>query len=225
MSASSEPTVLLTVRGTTKTGPGEAARAVHNQTAGSAEGVAAARALGDLSHSVYTPLAGLPGASEDELLFLDVWKDVEGIGRFFSDEHVQQGADMLFSDREAVVWMPAQGAYGFELPAPQHLGGRYLGVARGTVADPADAVETFRKVLAPTVSESRRLGQISHQLYIKLPMPGDDGPAEAPGLDMWADPAGMGEYYQSLTGFEAAYSGAAQTSVWEQAAGGTWTEW
>lgn len=225
MSASSEPTVLLTVRGTTTTGPGGAARDVHNQTAGSAEGVAAARALGDLSHSVYTPVDGMPGASAGELLFLDVWKDAEGIGTFFSDEQVQQGADMLFSDREAVVWMPAQGAYGFELPAPQHLTGRYLGVARGAIADPANAVEIFRKVLAPTISEARRLGQVSHQLYIKLPMPGDDGPSEAIGLDVWADPAGMGEYYQSLSGFEAAYVGPPQTSVWEQAAGGTWTEW
>jgi len=214
---------LLTVRGTLIPTDRDEARQVHNQTAGSTEGVAAARSLGDLSHNVFTPLPGAQGAEQNELLFLDVWKNAEGIGTFFSDAQVQQGADMLFSEREAVVWMPADGAFGFELSAPMHLTGRYLGVARGPIDDPQTAIEVFRKTLEPTISEARRLGQLSHQLFVRLPMA--DAPAEVIGLDLWADPNGMGEYYQTLSGFEAAFSGEPQTSVWEQAAEGTWAEW
>lgn len=225
MSSLSSPSVLLTVRGTTIPTDREDARQLHNQTAGSPEGVAAARSLGDLSHNVFTPLPGAPGATENELLFLDVWKSPEGIGTFFSDAQVQRGADMLFSGREAVVWMPAEGAFGFELAPPMHLGGRYLGVARGPVDEPQTAVDVFRKVLEPTISDARRLGQISHQLYVRLPMPDHSGPMEVIGLDLWAAAEGMGEYYETLSGFEAAFSGEPQTSVWEQATGGTWTEW
>jgi hypothetical protein len=225
MPSLNSPSVLLTVRGTLIPTDRDEARQLHNQTAGSAEGVAAARSLGDLSHNVFTPLPGAPGAAENELLFLDVWKNAEGIGMFFSDAQVQEGAAMLFSDREAVVWMPADGAFGFELAAPMHLTGRYLGVARGPITDPHAAVDAFRATLEPTISDARRLGQLSHQLYVRLPMPDQPAPAEVIGLDVWADPNGMGEYYESLSGFEAAFSGEPQTSVWEQATGGTWTEW
>jgi hypothetical protein len=216
---------LLTVRGTLNPRDRDEARQLHNQTAGSAEGVAAARALGDLSHNVFTPLPDAPGAAGDELLFLDVWKSVEGIGTFFSDAQVQQGAALLFADRDAVVWTPANGAYGFELSPPMHLRGRHLGMARGLISDPKHAVDVFRATLEPTISDARRLGQLSHQLFIRMPTPDQPAAAEAIALDLWADPSGMGEYYASLSGFEAAFSSEPQTSVWEQATGGTWTEW
>lgn len=225
MSWLSSPSVLLTVRGTLIPTAREEARQLHNQTAGSPEGVAAARSLGDLSHNVYTPLPGAPGALESELLFLDVWKTADGIGTFFSDAQVQHGASVLFSDREAVVWKPAQDAFGYELSPPMHLPGRYLGVARGTVDNPLAAVDVFRKTLEPTISDARRLGQISHQLFVRLQPPDDPAPSEVIGLDLWADPDGMGEYYESLSGFEAAFSSEPSTSVWESATGGNWTEW
>lgn len=225
MSALSQPSVLLTVRGKAIPTERDAARNLHNQTAGSPEGVAAARALGDLSHNVYTPLPGASGAAENELLFLDVWKNAEGIGTFFSDSQVQHGASMLFSEREAVIWMPAEGAFGFELSAPMHLTGRYLGIARGPIDDPQHTIEVFRSTHEQTISDARRLGQLSHQLFIRVPMPGQPAQAEALGLDLWANAEGMGEYYASLSGYEAAFTGEPQTSVWEQATGGTWTEW
>ncbi|MEX2250792.1 MAG: hypothetical protein WD895_01835 [Acidimicrobiia bacterium] len=216
---------MLSVRGKTIPSDPDAARNLHNQTAGSPEGIAGARALGDLSHSVYTPLPGAPGASERELLFLDVWKDGEGIGTFFSNEQVQQGASMLFSEREAVIWMPAEGGFGFELPAPMNLTGRYLGIVRGPIDDPQHAIDVFRKTHEAGISDARRLGQLSHQLFIRVPTPGQPAQLEALGLDLWADAGGMGEHYSTLAGFEAAFNGEIQTSVWEQGPGGTWTEW
>src|SRR5215472_14250666 len=98
--------VLLTVRGKLVPGTLEAGCKLHNETAGSPPGIAAARALGDLSHKVYTPLQGFPGAASGELLFLDVWRTPEGIGRFFSDPQVQAMASHLFSVREGLMWMP-----------------------------------------------------------------------------------------------------------------------
>jgi len=225
MSAFSQPSVLLSVRGKTTPTDRDAVRSLHNQTAGAPEGVAAARALGDLSHSVFTPLPGAPGAEQNELLFLDVWKDASGIGTFFSNEQVQQGAGLLFSEREDVIWMPAEGAFGFELPAPMSLSGRYLGIARGSIDDPQHTIDVLRKTHEAGIADARRLGQLSHQLFIRVPMPGESAQLEAIGLDLWADAAGMGEHYSNLTGFEAAFSGDVQTSVWEQGPGGNWTEW
>ena len=47
---------LLTIRGTLSPDTLEAARKVHNQTAGNPDGVAAAKSLGDVSHMVYVPM-------------------------------------------------------------------------------------------------------------------------------------------------------------------------
>ena len=47
---------LLAIRGTLSPATLEAARKVHNQTAGNPAGVAAAKSLGDVSHNVYVPM-------------------------------------------------------------------------------------------------------------------------------------------------------------------------
>ena len=221
----STPSVLLTVRGKSKAANLEEARGTHNMTAGSAEGIATARSLGDLSHKVYTPLPGTPADAVNELLFIDIWKDAEGLGKVFSDPQVQAGGDMLFSEREAAVWMPAEGAYGFDLPSPMHQAGNYLGIARGPIGEPQAVIDALGNALEPTLSAARQLGQVSHHLFIRVPMPGDEGPAEALGVDLWSSLEGMGEFYESLSGFEGAYAAEPATSVWEQGVGGIWTEW
>ena len=83
--------VLLTVRGTLAPKTLEEARTLHNETAGSAQGIAAARALSDLSHTVYAPCAvagDLSGAKSNELLFIDFWQDPAGLQQFFCDPRV-----------------------------------------------------------------------------------------------------------------------------------------
>jgi hypothetical protein len=96
--------VTLTVRGKAIRS-GDAMRAIHNDTAGSPQGIAAARSLGDLSHKVYTPKGG--DAKPDELLFLDVWVDPAGIGQFFAHPDVAAQGAQLFHTKDATVWMPA----------------------------------------------------------------------------------------------------------------------
>lgn len=219
-----ESLVLLTVRGSLVPSTLEAACALHNQTAGSPEGIAAARALGDLSHKVFAPVPGL-GAKPGELMFLDWWKTAEGIGNFFSNPQVHGMAAKLFSEREGAMWLPARGAFGFDLPAPAAKADRFLGVVRGAIANAESAIEVFKSVLAPKISDARRRGQLSHQLFVKLAMPGDTSGLELIGLDLWCDPMGMKEHYGELKGYDKAFSGAPQTSVWQQAGSAVWSEW
>ena len=121
--------VQLAIRGTLKTAVLEEARTIHNQTAGNPAGVAAARALGDLSHNVFVPLGDAHDVAS-ELLILDLWNNVEGLGKFFSDPQVQAGGDMIFAKRDPVVWQAA-GARGFVLPTPAGRAQRFVGCFAG----------------------------------------------------------------------------------------------
>lgn len=220
-----ESLVFLTVRGSLVPKTRDAARHLHNETAGSPAGIAAARALGDLSHKVYEPVPNL-GAKEGELLFFDWWKTAEGIGTFFSDPKVHGMASQLFTQREATIWMPARGSFGFDLPAPASKSDRYVGIVRGKIENPERAIEIFKKAIGPSLSDARRRGQLSHQIFIKVPMPGDTSGLELLGVDHWCDAGGMQEHYGSLDGsYKTAFVGAPEASVWQAAGGGVWSEW
>lgn len=219
-----ESPVLLTVRGTLNPKSLDQARVLHNETAGSQQGIAAARALGDLSHKVYAPIVKAGGTEEGELLFLDYWLNPQGIGQFFSNAHVQEQGGKLFAKRDPTIWMHAKGAFSFNLPAAQGKNERYLGVVRGVVKSPEAAIDTFRKILEPKTADARRRGQLVHEIYFRIPMPGENLAPEIFGLDVWCDAAGMQEHYKELTGFDAAFAGKPAMSVWEQAPGG-FSEW
>src|SRR5262249_38660315 len=104
-------TYLLTVRGKVTTASVADARELHNSTAGAPQGVAAARALGDLSHNVYSAA----GQADGEILFIDYWNSLSGLGQFFSDPQVQAGAAQLFAERDGVVWGQTEGFGDFHL--------------------------------------------------------------------------------------------------------------
>ncbi len=216
--------VLLTVRGTLVPKSLDAARKLHNETAGSAPGIAAARALGDLSHKVYTPVVKAGGTEEGELLFIDYWMNPQGIGQFFSNHNVQEQGNNLFAKRDPVVWMPAKGAFAFNLPAAQGRNDRWLGIVRGVVKSPDACIEAFRGALASKLPDARRRGQISHEIYFRVPMPGESLPAEMIGVDVWYDAEGMQEHYREIKGLDGAFAAKPAMSVWEQAQGG-WSEW
>src|SRR5579862_5716542 len=99
MAAEHPHIVLFTNTGTVRTTSAEETRVTHNATAGNPQGVAAAQALGDLSHLVYVPMGDWSG----EIIFMDQWTSAEGIQQFFSDPQVQQGAGQLFSAYDPVV--------------------------------------------------------------------------------------------------------------------------
>src|SRR5215813_8932131 len=86
------PLFLLAIRGTLAPATVEAARSIHNETAGAPPSVAAARSLGDLSHMVYVP-ADHNGSGTGEFLILDIWNSAEGLNKFFSNPQVHEGGN------------------------------------------------------------------------------------------------------------------------------------
>ncbi len=224
-----EGPIFLTVRGTYAPPTLEAARVLHNETAGSPPGIAAARALGDLSHKVYTLLDSKlnQGPAKNELLFLDNWQDPKGLMDFFANKHVQEQGGKLFTARDATVWMPARGAFTYNLPSARGRNDRFVGMLRAPIKSPEAAIEAFRAVDVKVQRDARRRGLLSHELYVKLNPPGEDSPVEVLGVDVWCDAAGMHEHYADtshMAGLAAAFAGPPKASVWEQAPG-DWSEW
>jgi hypothetical protein len=219
---------LLCIRGTTNAQDAETVRNTHNQTAGNDAGVAAARALGDLSHKVFVPCSeagDFAGSKPGELLFLDIWREPSGIEKFFSDKQVQAGGAMMFKQRDAVVAMPATGAFTFALQAPMSKPGRYIGLIRGTVRNVNDAIAAISAGAKENLSKSRQRGQLSHELYVTMGPPSKDGSAEIIGVDLWADLGGMLETYQEHTpSLLPLFTERPAMSVWKQPAG-AFVEW
>lgn len=229
MSTPFESAVLLTVRGTYIPDNLEAMRALHNATAGSEQGIAAARSLGDLSHNVYSPSlrSERAGAMKGELLFLDVWDSPKGIMDFFSNPQVQQQGAKLFSKRDATIWMPTRGSSSYHLNAPKSKTGRFVGIVRGAVKSPEHAIGVFAAADVAAQRAARSRGLISHELFVKLENPGESAQPELLGLDIWCDFAGMTEHYNDATHMAPlgdAFAGRPQTSIWEQPEG-NWSEW
>jgi hypothetical protein len=220
-----EDLFLLAIRGTLNASVLDDGRKIHNETAGNPQGVAAARALGDLSHNVYVPLQDDP-ARASELLILDTWNDLDGLGKFFSDPQVQGGGSMMFKTRDPVVWR-ASGTYGFVLPAPRARTERFVGVIRGTVTSREAAGAAFDTAARKTINAARMLGQVSHQMFYRVTPPGEPASNELIGLDVWHDAEGMAKFYADTTAAQGLYrvfTAPPVTSIWKQPAG-QWVEW
>ncbi len=221
---------LLTIRGTLLPATLEAARKVHNQTAGNPEGVAAAKSLGDVSHMVYVPMehdghAKTKGAGE--FLIMDLWHSIDGLNTFFSDHQVQEGGAMIFTERDPVVWAPADGFTSFHIPAPFGKNDRIVAVARGTVNSVAEAKQLHNTVMAKTVSKARKLGMLSHEAYFRMAAPNSPEALEYFQVDVWMSGEGMGDYYgdeEFLAGFNHFFTAEASDSVWVHPKG-DWVEW
>ncbi len=221
---------LLTIRGTLAPDTLEAARKIHNQTAGNPDGVAAAQSLGDVSHMVYVPMphnghAKTKGAGE--ILIMDLWKSVDGLNTFFSDHQVQEGASMIFSARDPAVWVPAEGFVSFHIPAPFGKDDRVLAVVRGTVKSKEEAKKLHNTAITDTISKGRRLGLLSHEAYFRMTAPNSPEALEFFAVDVWTNGEGMGDFYGDkdfLAGFDHLFTAEAADSVWVHPKG-DWTEW
>lgn len=223
-SDASAATFLLTVRGTMAAGTLDEARETHNATAGAPEGVAAARSLGDLSHNVY---AGHGADHAGELLFIDFWNSLSGLGQFFSNPQVQAGASMLFSNMDNPVWARAEefGSYHLAVPSGRTPAG--IGMLRTRVTSLEKAAGAFREYASVTINKARMHGMVSHSLWTKVAAPGTQAEPEVIGLDVWLDADEMARYYELGVGFDhlgPVFDGQPDTSVWH-AAPGQWTEW
>ncbi len=217
-------TYLLTVRGVAATTGGTEGRSLHNRTAGAEAGVAAARALGDLSHNVYS---GLTDHNAGELLFLDFWNSLSGMAQFFADPQVQAGGNLLFTKREAPVWAPARDFGSFHLATPSGRSVAAVGLLRSAVTTVEDAARAFRAYAAVTINRARRHGLVSHSLWVRVPDPGQPPVAEVLGVDTWLDADDMAHHYDQNIGYDElgpVLVGTPDTSVW-RAGQGDWVEW
>ena len=221
---------LLTIRGTLSSSTLEEARKIHNMTAGDPAGIAAAKSLGDVSHMVYIPLphdGHVQAEGAGEFLIMDLWHSIEGLNTFFADEHVQQGGNMIFSQRDPVVWAPAEGFTSFHIPAPFGCNERVVAVVRGTVNSREEACQMHNAAMAKTISKARKSGILSHQAYFRLAAPDSPEALEYFGVDVWMNGESLGEYYgdeEFLETFNHFFTAEAADSVWVHPKG-DWTEW
>ena len=217
---------LLSIHGDLKPATIEAARTIHNQTAGAPPNVAAARALGDLSHMVHIPIDH-NGSQSGEFLILDLWNSLEGLNTFFQDPHVQEGGGMIFNQRDPVVWAPADGLLSYYFPVPTGRNQRYTGVVRGRVASHDQAASAHNALVGKLVNQARAAGNISHQAYFRLAAPGTPEALEFFAVDTWFDAEGMAKHYDDpamMQGLMAMFTEEPTATVWKHP-GGEWVEW
>jgi hypothetical protein len=218
---------LLTVMGKVTTSDVESTRQMHNQTAGNPDGVAAAKALGDLSHMAYMPLDTATNFNGD-LLFLDVWNSVEGLQNFFSDKQVQAGAAMMWKSKDAILWSKLDNFLNFEIPTPYGKNERIVGIVQGKVKSIEEAAEIHNKAIGSIVNLSRANGMVSHNFYVRMAAPGTPEVLEIIGVDIWMSAEGMMKHYMSKefqgSGLYPMFAGKPSQSTWVHPQG-EWIEW
>ena len=217
---------LLSIHGALAPKTVEAARAAHNQTAGAPANVAAARALGDLSHMVYVPIDHA-GPESGEFLILDQWNSMEGLNTFFADPHVQEGGGLIFSQRDPVVWAPAEGFAGYHFPAPHDRTDRIVGLVRGMVRSRAEAQTFHNAIVGGSLNKARANGNVSHEAYFRLSPPGAPESLEFFAVDTWYDGEGMMRHYDEpgfMSSLVKMFTAEPVATVWTHPAG-SWVEW
>lgn len=217
---------LLAIHGALAPKTLEAARTAHNQTAGVPENVAAARSLGDLSHMVYVPIDH-GGTDAGEFLILDQWNSLEGLNTFFADPHVQEGGGLIFSQREPVVWQPAEGFASYHFPVPYGRNDRIVGIVRGIVHSRAAAQSVHNSIVMQSLNKARAAGNVSHEAYFRLSPPGTPESLEFFAVDVWYDGEGMQRHYDEpgfMSSLMQMFAAEPMATVWTHPAG-SWVEW
>ena len=217
---------LLSIRGTLASPTLEAARKLHNSTAGAPANIAAAKSLGDVSHMVHVPLEA-PKKGAGEFLILDLWNNMEGLNNFFANPTVQEQAGQIFSQRDPVVWAKAEGFDSYHIPAPFGMNDRYITTARAKVESVDKARKLHNSAITNTLSKARKAGNLSHESYFRMAAPGSPEAMEWFAVDVWMRPDEMMSYYEDpdfLAGFNEMFTDEAVTAVWVHPKG-DWAEW
>jgi len=217
---------LLAIRGTLASPTLEAARKLHNSTAGHPANVAAAKSLGDMSHMVYVPMEK-PEKGAGEFLILDIWNSMDGINQFFANPTVQEQAGQIFSQRDPVVFGAADGFTSYHIPAPFGMNDRFVTTARGTVKSVDETRVLHNAYLGKTIATARKAGSLSHEAYLRMAAPGSVEAKEFFGVDFWMTAENMMGYYEDpdfLASFNHMFTGEAVTGAWVHPTG-EWVEW
>ena len=219
---------LLAIPGTLAPATLEEARAIHNETAGAPQNVAAARSLGDLSHMVYVPAMPAEATSgAGEFLIMDLWNSLDGLGQFFANPQVQEQGGRIFSKRNPVVFAPAPGFYSYHFPTPHGMNDRIVAIVRGMVSSHDEARAIHNAFVEGNVNSARKAGDVSHEAYFRMAPPDSPEALELLAVDVWMSAQGMGEFYGNpdfLTGLSGLFTAPPETSTWVHPAG-EWVEW
>jgi hypothetical protein len=218
---------LLTVLGKVTQSSVEATCKLHNETAGNPGGVAAAKALGDMSHMIYMPANG-SAEFHGELLFLDIWNSIEGLQKFFSDPHVEAGGKMMFASKEAVVWNMLDGFLNFHFPSPSGKNEKVIGLVRGRIKSLEEAEAIHNSAIEKQVKSARAAGIVSHEFYVRAAASGSPEALEVLGVDFWMNGESMMNHYMSPefqnSGLYAMFASKPASSTWAHPKG-DWVEW
>jgi hypothetical protein len=217
---------LLSIQGKLAPHSQEDARSLHNRTAGAPENVAAARSLSDLSHMVYAPLDPTQSASGD-FLFLDLWNNLDGLNQFFANPTVQEQGGKIFSQRDPVVWQPAEGFTSYHFPAPFGKNERYVAMVRGTVRSRPEAQAIHNGIVGKMINHVRAAGDLSHDAYFRVTPPDAPESLDFCAVDVWMDMQGMLQTYQNpdfMRGFQELFTAPPAASIWVHPQG-EWVEW
>jgi hypothetical protein len=156
-----------------------------------------------------------------------VWNSLDGLNQFFANPHVQEQAGQIFSQRDPVVWVPADRFISYHLPPPYGKNDRFVGIVRGMLHSRAEGQRVHNALVGKSVNKARSRGNLSHETYLRVTPPGTPEIMEFFAVDTWMDAAGMGEQYSDpdfLSGFGDLFAGQPDASVWTHPAG-TWVEW
>jgi len=212
----------LTIRGTLRPPTIAASCAAHNEVAGSEANVAAARALGDLSHAVFVRADEPPRSGAGEVLFCDVWNSISGLQQFFAHPNASEGGARVFLERDPVVWVAAEQMPSYQLPPPRGHDDRVIGLVRGRVGSVAAAGRVISAAMVKTMNAARKLGHLSRAYYLRL----DGDGTEILGVDAWTNLDGCYQFYSRLEDpsvFQM-FTEKPATSVWKRPEG-NWVEW
>jgi quinol monooxygenase YgiN len=202
------------------------ARKVHNSTAGAPQNVAAAQALGDLSHLVYVPTEK-PAKGAGEFLIMDIWNSMDGLNQFFANPTVQEQAGQIFTQRDPVVWTRAEGFAGYHIPAPYGRNDRIVAIVRGKVESREKAMAVHNEIVKQSSTAAHRAGDLSHEAYFRMAAPNTPEALEFLAVDMWMDHQGMHDFYDKPEFMQALgnlFTGQPDASTWIHPAG-DWVEW
>jgi quinol monooxygenase YgiN len=162
-----------------------------------------------------------------EILFIDQWNSIKGLDLFFANPAVREQTGQLFTQRDAIVWTPAEGYYTYHLPAPYAASDRIIVMVRGTVASREEAMTVHNQIVASQINTARQMGDISHEVYFMLTAPDQPESLEFLAIDVWTNAEGMQAYYGD-PGFQAGvmqlFTAAPTISIWNQTTG-DWVEW
>jgi hypothetical protein len=218
---------LLTVWGKAATGSIEATCMLHNQTAGNPAGVAAAKSLGDMSHLTFMPTSSASSFT-GELLFMDIWNNLDGLNKFFSDHQVQAGGNMMFASREAVVWKKLDGFLNFHFPSPTGKNDKIVGLVRGKIKSLEEAETIHNSAIEKQVNPARAAGILSHEFYGRLAAPGSPETLEVLGVDVWMNSDSMMKHYMGPefqnSELYSMFASKPASSTWAHPRG-EWVEW